>query len=50
MFLSNRRVSTPGPGILDIAPTVLAILSLREPNPGRRLDFQQQVAARTGSY
>jgi len=52
IFLSNRRISTPEPGILDIAPTVLGVLSVQEPSPldGRRLDFQEQAAAQQGSY
>jgi len=47
IFLSNRQVSTPEPSLLDIAPTVLEILSVREPGPmdGRALDFRKERAA-----
>jgi predicted AlkP superfamily phosphohydrolase/phosphomutase len=50
IFLSNRRVSAPAPDILDIAPTVLALLSVGEPSPldGRALDFRNEVTARKG--
>jgi len=48
IFLCNRRVSTPEPGIMDIAPTVLSILSVHEPSQldGRALDFRREVTAR----
>ena len=48
IFLSNRLVRTPEPGLLDIAPTVLQILSVQSPGPmdGHALDFRTETAFR----
>src|SRR2546422_11447815 len=44
ILLSNRRVRTPNPGIVDIAPTVLSILDVRPPGQldGRALVLERQ--------
>jgi predicted AlkP superfamily phosphohydrolase/phosphomutase len=46
IFLSNRRFSTSEPNLLDIAPTVLALLSVRVPGAldGRALEFEKELA------
>jgi hypothetical protein len=48
IFLSNHLVRTPEPGLLDIAPTVLQILSVPSPGPmdGHALDFRKETAFR----
>jgi predicted AlkP superfamily phosphohydrolase/phosphomutase len=41
IFLSNRKVATPDPSILDVAPTVISILGVQPPGhlDGRPLEF-----------
>ncbi len=48
ILVSNRRESTPDPSVLDIAPTVLGILSVGETSQldGRALEFRKESAAR----
>jgi predicted AlkP superfamily phosphohydrolase/phosphomutase len=46
VFFSNRRVTTPKPSILDIAPTVLKILDVPEPAKldGAAVEFESTLA------
>ena len=48
IFLSNRRLLTPRPSILDIAPTVLNLLQVPAPNPmdGRSLTLVPSATER----
>jgi len=48
IFLSNRKVVTPDPSILDIAPTVLSVLGVQFPGhlDGRPLEFAPPAKAK----
>jgi predicted AlkP superfamily phosphohydrolase/phosphomutase len=48
IFLSNRKVVTPDPSILDVAPTVISILGVRFPEhlDGRPLEFAPPAKAK----
>jgi predicted AlkP superfamily phosphohydrolase/phosphomutase len=48
IFLSNRKVATPDPSILDVAPTVISILGVQSPGhmDGRPLEFVPPAKAR----
>ncbi len=48
IFFSNRKVSTPDPSILDIAPTVLDILGVQPPGQldGKPLQFEGHTGQR----
>jgi predicted AlkP superfamily phosphohydrolase/phosphomutase len=48
IFLSNRKVVTPDPSILDIAPTVISVLGVQFPEhlDGRPLEFAPPAKAK----
>jgi len=48
IFLSNRKVATPDPSILDVAPTVISILGIESPEhlDGRPLEFVPPAKAK----
>ena len=48
IFLSNRKVVTPDPSILDVAPTVISILGVQPPGhlDGRPLEFAPPAKAK----
>lgn len=52
IFFSNRSLLTPDPAIVDLAPTVLGIFHVRQPErlDGQRLEFAPQSTAKSQTH